>query len=136
MGSIDTYIRAAIKKMSAGSPEERNQIYLAARETIQKLPPEKSATAMQELFDSVSAIEAEFVRIEMAAYKPVDSGKKENGDRQGWFQRVRNRWFAILSIAVVLAIFAFSAFLLITEYKKAGIDFRSSFNTSQPWMKS
>ena len=122
MGSIDTYIRAAIKKTNADSPEARNQIYLAARDAIQKLPAEKLDSAMQELFDSVTAIEAEFVRLEMPSHTTGGLSGKKDRSLIGLLSRLNIAWFTILSVAVVMTIIAFSIFLVVTEYRKAGID--------------
>ncbi|MGI9350761.1 MAG: hypothetical protein ACR2O3_04295 [Rhizobiaceae bacterium] len=132
MGSIDTYIRAAIKKTSAGSPEARNQIYLTAREAIQKLPPEKLDAAMQELFDSVTVIEAEFVQFEMANERPDVIAENRREKFGGLLAKLRLPWITLLSVVIVFAIIVFSIFLLVTEYQKAGIDLTSSQDSSEP----
>ncbi|MEM7215278.1 MAG: hypothetical protein AAF423_07020 [Pseudomonadota bacterium] len=117
MSTIDNLIREEIRKAAADSPEARNEIYLAAREAIQKLPSGNSESAMTELFETVKTIEAEIARRELAIQAEAHA-IPERKKRSWSLSDVKIPWTLIAIITVIVCTMAFSANLVWKEYQK------------------
>ncbi|MEM9332678.1 MAG: hypothetical protein AAGA53_15245 [Pseudomonadota bacterium] len=118
MNSIDAYVRTAIRDSAAKSPEERNEIYLAARSAIKDLPAAQAKIAMRELFETVKAIEAEFVKDELVQEPAV---QKKSRLPHLPKQRFHVPWITILIIVGMLAVMFFSTYLLFSQFQDRGI---------------
>ena len=73
MSSIYHSIKTAIERANATTLQERNRIYLAARDAINRLPEDHSETAMAQLLEVVKDIEAEFARQELDVEVPLEA---------------------------------------------------------------
>ncbi|MEM9276958.1 MAG: hypothetical protein AAGA76_00125 [Pseudomonadota bacterium] len=129
MSSIESYIRSAILKSGANSPETRNEIYLAAREAIGKLPEEKAQVAMQQLFETVKTIEAEFVRKDMADHsKDVLQVRKRQSPL--FPLRIKIPWTTVGIVTVIILIMVFSASLLFEQFQNGSDPKRNASATT------
>ncbi len=124
MHSIERHLRNAIEKLASDSVEARNKIYLAARETIQKLPADKQDSAMQTLFDAVKSIEADYVQ--KGSQPDTGVAAESNCDKQSMGPIAPDRkfsvpWGLIAVIAAVLLVMGLSSYLLYTRLLDADL---------------
>lgn len=120
MSSIDRYIRSLIGKSDDSDPEARNQVYLAARKAIQKLPPEKSDRAMEELFEAVKNIEAEYVKMEMGEQAlPTTPTSPQKPSWKAAVSSIKIPWAILAALLAIILVISFSTYLLFSQFQNS-----------------
>ena len=116
MHVIESHIRKAVEKLADNSPESRAQIYLAAKDAIEKMPPDKSPDAMQVLFDAVKSIEAEFVSKEFDQPAPPNATAEEPAKKKRRIYKFSIPWGAIMATLALALFISGSSYLLYTQF--------------------
>lgn len=137
MTPVEQSLRNALSKSPSASTEDRNRIYLSAREAINRLPDHQTEQALKDLFDAIKAIETDYVREELS--RDVEQPRAEpeevaSGDDQGQPTppaqepprpaRPRIPWVTLAIVLLLFTVMGISAYLLWSQFEKRDLVLR------------